>query len=244
VTTLDYDDLATEYARHRRPYPGLVEHITEQAGLTAGSVVLEVGCGTANHLAAIRRGTGARCVGVDPSAEMLAEAGHNHPEDLELRRGTAEELALPAGTVDLVLSVDMIHYIREPRRYFERAFAVLKPGGRVVTVTDSEWIIRNRMPITRYFPGIVEVELSRYHPVPALAGALALTGFGELSERVVESEYELSDAGRFRDKSYSCLHLITDAEFAAGLAALEADLAEHPLTGSLRSVALWGRRPA
>lgn len=243
MTRLDYDDLATEYARHRRPYPGLVEHIVEQAALTADSVVLEVGCGTANHLAAIRHRTGARSIGVDPSAEMLRQAAR-HPQDLELSQRTAEELDLPPGTVDLVLSVDMIHYIGEPRRYFERAFAALKPGGRLVTVTDSEWIIRNRTPIARYFPGIVEVELARYHPVPALAGAMALTGFGSLSERVVESEYEVLDAGRFRDKSYSCLHLIPAAEFSAGLAALEADLARHPVPGSLRSVAVWGRRPA
>ena len=243
MTTLDYDDLATEYARHRRPYPGLVEHITERAGLTTGSVVLEVGCGTANHLAAVRRGTGARCLGVEPSAQMLRQAAE-HPEELELRQGRAEELDLPAGSVDLVMSVDMIHYVREPRRYFERAYAALKPGGHLVTVTDSDWIIRNRMPMAHYFPATVEVEFARYHPVPMLAGAMALTGFQELYERVVESEYALHAATRFRDRSYSCLHLISAADFAAGLAALERDLAHGPLRATLRSVALWGRRPA
>ena len=58
MTTLDYDSLAAEYARHRRTYPGLVEHIVDHAGLDGDSVVLEVGCGTANHLAAISQATG------------------------------------------------------------------------------------------------------------------------------------------------------------------------------------------
>lgn len=243
MTTLNYDTMATEYARHRRTYPGLVEHILQYSGVGADSTVLEVGCGTANHIAAVRRATGARCFGVEPSAEMLRQAAQQ-PEELELRQGTAEELDFPPGTFDLIMGVDMIHYVREPLRYYERAFAALKPGGYLVTVTDSEWLIRNRMPIAKYFPGIVEVEFGRYQPIPALAGDLALAGFRDLYERVVESTYELTDATKFRDKSYSCLHLISDEEFTTGLAALEADLAKGPMEANLRSLALWGRRPA
>lgn len=243
MTTLDYNDLATEYARHRRPYPGLVEHIVERAGVTADSVVLEVGCGTANHLAAVRRVTGARCLGVEPSEQMLAQAAE-HPEEMELRPGSAEELDFPERSFDLVMSVDMIHYVPEPRGYFERAFAALKPGGHLVTVTDSDWVIRNRMPLAHYFPATVDVEFGRYHPIPALAGDLALAGFGELYERVIESAYALREATRFRDKSNSCLHLISEADFTAGITALEADLARQPIQANLRSLALWGRRPA
>jgi SAM-dependent methyltransferase len=243
VTTLDYDNLATEYARHRRPYPGLVEHIVERAGIMADSTVLEVGCGTANHIAAVRRPTGAKCFGVEPSEQMLRQAA-DHPEELDLRQGYAEELDFPAGTFDLILSVDMIHYVRQPLRYFERAFAALKPGGHFVTVTDSDWVIRNRMPLAHYFPATVDAEFNRYHPIPALAGDLALAGFTELYERVIESSYPLTDATRFREKSYSCLHLISDAEFEAGITALEADVAAGAVEANLRSLALWGRRPA
>lgn len=243
MTTVDYNEIATEYAKHRRTYPGLVQHIVSTAGVTGRSAVLEVGCGTANHLAAIRHATGARCVGVDPSEQMLRRAG-GHSEELELRQGTAEELDVPAQAFDLVISVDMIHYVRHPRRYFERAFAALKPGGHIVTVTDSDWIIRNRMPMAHYFPATVDVEFTRYHPIPALAGDLALAGFDTLHERVVESAYTLREADRFRDRSYSCLHLISDEDFQAGITALEADLARGPVQANLRSLALWGGRPA
>jgi ubiquinone/menaquinone biosynthesis C-methylase UbiE len=242
VTTLDYDHLAAEYARHRRTYPGLVEHIVRRAGVTADSAVLEVGCGTANHLAAVRRDTGARCHGLEPSEQMLQVAA-THPEDLELRQGYAEELSFPDRSFDLIMSVDMIHYVREPRRYFDRAFAALRPGGHFVTVTDSDWLIRNRVPVARYFPATIDVELARYHPVPALAGHLATAGFEDLYEQVVESAYTLHEPTRFEDKSYSCLHLIPDADFEAGIAALRSDLAAGPIEANLRCVALWGRRP-
>jgi ubiquinone/menaquinone biosynthesis C-methylase UbiE len=243
VRTLDYDHLSAEYARHRRIYPGLVEHIVEGAGATSDSAVLEVGCGTANHLAAVRRTTGARCHGLDPSEQMLRVAA-THPEELDLRQGHAEELGFPAQTFDLVMSVDMIHYLRAPRRYFDQAFAALKPGGYLVTVTDSDWVIRNRMPVARYFPATVDVDLARYHPIPALAGQLALAGFQDLHERVIESVYPLYEATTYEDKAFSCLHLIDDADFATGIAALQTDLVRGPIEANRRSLVLWGRRPA
>lgn len=243
MTALNYDNLAGEYARHRRAYPGMVEHIVEHATIGPDSTVLEVGCGTANHVTGVQRATGARCFGVDPSREMLDIAA-TQPATLDLRQGTAEELDFPPETFDLVLSVDMIHYVREPRRYFARAFELLKPGGYLMTATDSEWAIRNRTPMAQYFPGTVDVELARFHPIPALADALADVGFVEPFEQDFESEYEVSDAKRFEDKSFSSLHLISDEEFASGLARLRADLAAGPITGILRSTALWGRRPA
>jgi len=237
----DFDDLAAEYAKHRRISPGLIEHILEQARVTADSAVLEVGCGTAIHLAAVRRATGARCVGVDPSARMLWHAAA-HPEELDLRQGNAEELDFPAETFDLIMAIDMLHYVREPRRYFRRAFTALKPGGLLVTVTDSDWVIRNRIPLSYYFPATVDVELGRYHPIPALAGDMALLGFTELHERIIESSYLLYEATMFQEKWYSCLRLIGDEELAAGIKALKSDLERGPIQANLRSVALWGRR--
>jgi SAM-dependent methyltransferase len=242
VTTLDYDTMATEYARHRGVYPGLIEHLVTRGALTGDCAVLEVGCGTANHLAAVRRATGARCVGVEPSAEMLRLAA-THGVELELRQGSAEALDFPDATFDLIMSVDVIHHVRDPRPYFARALSALKPGGFLVTATDSDWVIRNRMPIARYFPAIVDVELSRYHPVPALAGAMAVAGFDDLYERVIESTYPLSEATKFEDKAFSCLHLISDDAFGAGIDALKADLAHGPIEANQRICALWGRRP-
>jgi SAM-dependent methyltransferase len=246
VTALDYNQLVSEYARHRRPYPGLVEYLAEFAEIDSDSVVLEMGCGTANHLAALQQLTGARALGVDPFPAML-KAGESHRAVLELRTGRAEEidrLDLPEGSLDLIFSVDMIHYVREPSRYFAGAFRALKPGGVLCTATDSEWIIRNRIPVARYFPATVEVELARHHPIEALLRDLGTAGFTDRQQRVFESTYELTDATKYREKAFSSLHLIPQDEFEAGVTALTAELAKGPIRANNRTCAVLARRPA
>ncbi|MGL5858927.1 MAG: class I SAM-dependent methyltransferase [Angustibacter sp.] len=242
MTTIDYDNLATEYARNRRTYPGLVEHLVEHAGVGARSTVLEVGCGTANHVTAVQQRTGAVCGGLEPSTQMLAFA-RSQPAPLDLRQGRAEDLDYDEASLDLIFSVDVIHFITDPERYLSRAFAALKPGGYVCTVTDSEWNIRHRLPLSRFFPTAVDAELARYPRIETLVAAMSGAGFTEQHEATVSSTYELTDAQRFEEKAFSCLHLIPEEEFQAGVAALRAALAEGPVPGNLRSTVLWGQRP-
>lgn len=242
MTKLDYDAMAAEYARHRRPYPGLVEDLVDRAKLTADSRVLEVGCGTANHLAAVKRATGAHCAGVDSSEGMLSQAA-THRVELDLRVGRAEDLDFPDASFDLVFSVDVVHHVREPAAYFRSAWRVLRPGGLLCTATDSEWVIRNRYPMAHFFPGTVDVELARYHPVPVLTRLAAQAGFVPEGERLFESTYPLSDISKFEEKAFSCLHLISGEEFASGLAALRSAVAAGPIEANLRICGLWARRP-
>lgn len=250
MTKLDYDDLATEYARHRRTYPGLIEHILEHSGIGEHSDVLEVGCGTANHLAALHRASGARGVGIDPSEQMLVEAKeHGLPLALGLGSaetlglGPAQPLGLPDASFDLIFSVDMLHYV-DVERYFANAMRLLRPGGHFCTVTETEYVIRNRQPMATYFPATIRVDLARFHPVDKVRTALTDAGFVAQHELLLESPYELTDASRFADRAYSNLHLITEEEFQDGLAKLRAAVERGPVPGVLRCHAIWGQKPA
>ncbi|MFD3596431.1 class I SAM-dependent DNA methyltransferase [Nocardia sp. NPDC058640] len=239
--TLDYNLLAAEYSKHRRTYPGLVEHILERSDLHSESNVLEIGCGTANHLSAIKYATGARCIGVDPSTEMLAEAAAS-PLDLELRVGTAEDLWEVPASLDLILSVDMLHYVRRPDLYFGAAFRSLAPGGLFCNVTESAYIIENRKPMAKYFPATVPVDLARYHPVSFVKSELSAAGFQALDEVMIESVYEVEELSGFEDRCYSNLHLISEQEYRSGLEEMRSDLANGPIPGIMRSTVLWAVR--
>lgn len=237
---MDYDPLAADYARHRAPYAPVVAALV--AALSPGSTVLEIGCGTANHLAMVLDTVAARGIGVDPSAAMLVTARRQLPTGA-IARGRAERLPIAAGSVDLAFSVDVIHHVGEVDAYFEEAARVLKPGGRLCTVTDSAATIRGRHVLATYFPATVAAELGRYPPVSWLARAADAAGLRVDPPVTTEQPHVVTEASSYRDKAYSSLHLIPGAEFAAGLARLEQDLAAGPLAGVGRNVLLWATRP-
>ncbi len=173
---MDYDNLAGDYAQHRRIHPGVFINLLEESHLDSASTVLEVGCGTGNYIVAIQEAIGCVCHGIDPSKEMLARA---RPRNLQVRfdLGQAEKLDFPASTFDLVFSVDVIHHIGDCAAYYQQAFRILKPDGLVCTVTDSEEIIRSRQPLAYYFPESVEPEVKRYPRIPVLHQMMDTAGF-------------------------------------------------------------------
>lgn len=241
--SVNYNENAREYSLHRRAYPGLVEHLASL--VPENGVVAEIGCGTANHLRGVAELVPCTAVGLDPHVKMFeiaAAAGGS----ATYVQGTANDLSvlgIAPGGADLVFSVDMVHYLDDPSVYAAQAWKYLKPGGYFCTATDSEWIIRNRLPMTKYFPGTIPLELGRHHDIDALEGAFREVGFVEVDQRILGDEGTLAAATRFRDKANSVMHLLPEDEWRAGLASLEADLADGPVPSNNRTCLLTVRKP-
>jgi len=242
-TVIDYDQIALEYARHRKVHPQVLRGLLVESGIDGQSRVLEVGCGTGNYIVAVESAVGCSCWGIDPSPEMLAEASAR-PGSVTFKIGRAERLPFPAGFFDLVFSVDVIHHLENITAYFREVRRVLKPGGQVCTVTDSEWIIRHREPLAAYFPETVSADLARYPRVTELRDIMRRIGFRETAECVVEFPYLLVDAQAYRDRAFSSLFLIGEEAWKRGLAGLERDLQSGPIRCVYRYVLLWGTRRA
>jgi SAM-dependent methyltransferase len=158
------------------------------------------------------------------------------------QHGTAKRLDFAPDFFDLIFSVDVIHHLDDHLKHFREAYQVLRPGGRICTVTDSAWIIRHRQPLAIYFPESVKVDLDRYPRVADLREAMEEVGFSDLSETTVEFPYRITDIQAYRDKAFSSLHLIPEEAFQRGIERMEEDLRIGPIPGVSRYLLLWGTR--
>jgi ubiquinone/menaquinone biosynthesis C-methylase UbiE len=239
--TINYNNAAGKYAANRRLHAGVFQDLLTTGQVSADKRVLEVGCGTGNYDIALQESTRCEAWGIDPSEGMLAKAVERGSA-VRFGPGAGEAIPFEAQSFHLVFSVDVIHHMQDRPAYFGEALRVLKPGGRICTVTDSEEIIRNRPLLSKYFPETVEVELQRYPPVPDLRRLMEEAGFHCIHEAVVETRSEVDSLQAFRDKAFSSLHLISEEAFQRGLQKLGADLAKGPILNISRYVCIWGTR--
>jgi SAM-dependent methyltransferase len=107
------------------------------AELRPGEVVLDLGSGGGIDvlLSAKRVGPTGRAYGLDMTEEMLALARRNATQagaaNVEFLKGHIEQIPLPAGTVDVVISNCVINLSVDKPAVFAETFRVLKPGGRL-----------------------------------------------------------------------------------------------------------------
>lgn len=121
--------LRFEWTRRPGAGPGL-----GVLGDLRGRTVVELGCGVGynlSHLAAVH---GARCVGVDHDARTvaLARAMFGHLGIVFVHANAAAYLrSLPAGSVDVCLSVFGAFSFGEPAPLLRAAAVALRAGGRL-----------------------------------------------------------------------------------------------------------------
>ena len=226
---IDYDAIAQVYARNRRINARTLERLLQLGRLEKSSRVLEVGCGSGNYSSAIANLIGCNCHGLEPSEGMLAKAKAQNAA-VVWTQGDAHTLSYPNNSFDFLFCVDVIHHVPNTKLLLNEAFRVLTAEGRLCIASDSEWTIRNRHPLSVYFPETIEKELERYPSPERLKTLLTECGFSEANDEIVELPYQLERADAYKEKSFSCLQLISESAFLTGLHAMERDLSRGPIS--------------
>lgn len=159
------------------------------AGLMPGEVVLDLGSGGGLDvlLAARRVSPGGIVYGLDMTGEMLELARRNAAgvENVVFLEGEMEDILLPGGRVDVVMSNCAINLSPDKERVLSEAFRVLRPGGRLaiydVVFPDGSPPLPERL---RRDPGLWAGCVSGALRAGEYRRLLAAAGFEEVSVEV------------------------------------------------------------
>ncbi len=126
----DYDDKWNFYIK------ATLQETLKRIEVKSGQKLLDVGCGTGILLETLENNhTDIILAGVDPTQEMLDIAEKRLSKKVRLEQSYAEKLPFETETVDIIISCNMFHYVREPNIALKEAMRILKPTGRLV-ITD------------------------------------------------------------------------------------------------------------
>lgn len=149
------DDSVAAVYRKRPPYPaGLFDRLAELLP-SAGSALLDLGCGT-GEIAIPMAARAGRVDALDPSRAMLRVARRlaaSRAPDVRWIEGTAEERAFP-GTYGLVVAASSLHWM-DWKVVLAKIAAVLEPRGRLAIVNvaafgAAPWLAPLRALIAEY----------------------------------------------------------------------------------------------
>ena len=136
---LDRSRFSNAFTYGRSKIDGLVGQLFDS--LPRGAKVLDVGCGTGEHLhRALDQGL--QAFGVEPAPSMLEVARRNVP-GAEIKQGVATELPYGDAQFDMVLMVEVLRYLDRPdtEQALREARRVLKPGGQLLVTLVNRWAL-------------------------------------------------------------------------------------------------------
>jgi SAM-dependent methyltransferase len=153
----------------------------EWCPLGPGRRVLELGCGTGVFLERVAP-CGARIVGLDLSADLLAKARARLGDvpNVVLHRGNAEQLPYADASFDAVYGSSVLHHL-DLDRALREVLRVLRPGGRCAftepNLLNPQVALMFHLGLTRRYFGVSpdEMAFSRFRALHALRTA----GFAE-----------------------------------------------------------------
>ena len=150
---------------------------------------LDVGCGTGALSAAILDGCSPlSVVGVEPSEGFLEKAKERLAERVLLLRGSAAQIPLEDGTVDVAVSGLVLNFVPDGRAALREMARVTGAGG---TIAAYVWDYAGRMELMRHFwdaaaeldPEAAKADEGARFPLcrpDALAELFAGAGLGEI----------------------------------------------------------------
>jgi 2-polyprenyl-3-methyl-5-hydroxy-6-metoxy-1,4-benzoquinol methylase len=173
----------------------------EIAGFCPDGRILDVGCGPGYLAVQIARlSENIRVEGVDLSSKMVELAANSAvkygvEKRVKFRVGNGNHLDCPDADYDMVVSTGVLHSLRDPVRFLDECFRVLKPGGEAWIYDPAR--ITSGTPNLRRSPGGGLVRAALFLGIMLLAKIfrkenLSESDLAEIVKRSRFQEYSIS----------------------------------------------------
>jgi SAM-dependent methyltransferase len=173
----------------------LAPRLADFAGIGAGQLVLDVGCGPGALTGELVRRLGASSVSaVDPSEPFVAAARQRHP-GVKVERAAAEQLPFANDTFDAALAQLVVHFMTDPVSGLGEMRRVVRQGGVVAACVWDH--AGGHGPLSRFWEAAREIDPA-IHDESLLAGTrqgqlgdlFKEAGLGDVEEDVLAVEVQ------------------------------------------------------
>ncbi len=231
------------YDLMRPRYPELLfTDLAITAGLTAGSRVLEIGCGTGQATVSLAK-MGYAIVAVELSGELAALAARNVATFPLVRvvTGNFEEWPFPVASFDLVASFTAWHWI-DPEVRMTRAADALRAGGTLAVVAThhvaggtEEFFVRVQECYEQWDPKTPPgLRLQPSASIPTDSSEFDASGlFGRVQNRRYEVDITYTSAEYLDVLSTYSGHIALDPKQRNGLYACIGSLIDDQFDGAI-----------
>ena len=152
-------NLAAEFYDQKEKYLNSFEQgkLIPLLGNLTGKNVLDIGAGT-GRLSVLLANRGAKVTALDVSSEMLKKIKKAKNQEIKIVIGDAENLPFADNTFDIVAAAFLIVHLKDPTKFFDEAYRVLKDEETFVVTNINQ----KDPPLVKTKEGEVLIE-SFYH---------------------------------------------------------------------------------
>ena len=133
----------------------LTDTLVREAGIRGGEAVLDVGCGMGGSAIHLARNLGCRVQGItlSPLQRFWASSAarwNRVASSTHFRCVDAEQVDFSPESFDVVWSIECTEHLYDKERFFQRAAAWLRPGGRMAICA---WLAGEALEDQQQVPG-------------------------------------------------------------------------------------------
>lgn len=157
-----FNSAAAAYHATRPRYPeALFDALAREAGLRAGSRLLEIGPGTGQATEPLaRRGYSIIAIELGDDLAAIARAALAQYPNVQIRTGAFEDAELPPQSFDLVYAATSLHWVTQEHR-FSKPYMLLKKDGCLAIISthhisddeDDAFFFASQPIYRKYRPG-------------------------------------------------------------------------------------------